>query len=145
MLGRWLDQPTEAGLIARKMAIEMARVHLTSGRDVLVPQLLGKLPFVHDLERLCVEAGARFIEVALLSSSDEAVDRFVRRSQRAELSTHRDAKALLDQSEDAISALHDYYVGVLEVISNRPSTHTIRTIDGLVDEAYGELLACVNR
>jgi len=37
MLGRWLDHPIEAGLTARRMALEMARVQLSAGRDVLVP------------------------------------------------------------------------------------------------------------
>lgn len=41
MLGRWLDTPTEAGLLVRQMAVEMARVHLCAGHDVVVPQFLG--------------------------------------------------------------------------------------------------------
>ncbi len=36
MLGRWLDEPTEAGLIARRIALEMARVQLAAGREVVV-------------------------------------------------------------------------------------------------------------
>lgn len=58
MLGHGLDEPTEAGLIARRMALEMARVQLTAGRDVLVPQFLGRPDFVVSLERLCHDVGA---------------------------------------------------------------------------------------
>ncbi|MGH3670462.1 MAG: hypothetical protein ACRDSH_07480, partial [Pseudonocardiaceae bacterium] len=42
MLGGWLDHPMEAGLIERGMAVEMARVQLRAGGDVLVPQFLGR-------------------------------------------------------------------------------------------------------
>jgi len=73
MLGRWLDTPTEAGLLARQMAVEMARVHLCAGHDVVVPQFLGRLDFIGVLQRLCEEVRAEFVEVVLLSNPDEAV------------------------------------------------------------------------
>jgi len=37
LLGGWADQPTEAGLLARKIAIGMARTALEAGRDVIIP------------------------------------------------------------------------------------------------------------
>jgi hypothetical protein len=89
MLGRWLERPMEAGLIARRMAIEMARVQLSGGRDVLVPQFLGRLDFVLELEELCTQVGAEFVEVALLSSPQDAADRFLRRAHHPETSAHR--------------------------------------------------------
>ena len=96
MLGRWLDTPTEAGLLARQMAVEMARVHLCAGHDVVVPQFLGRLDFIGVLQRLCEEVKAEFVEVVLLSNPDEAVSRFARRSyqstsawQRAGVAVHR--------------------------------------------------------
>jgi predicted kinase len=46
MLGRWLDHPIEAGLMARRMALEMTRVQLLAGHDVVIPQFLGRLNFV---------------------------------------------------------------------------------------------------
>jgi predicted kinase len=98
MLSCWLDHPVEAGLIARRLALEMARAQLSAGRDVLVPQFLGRLDFVLELEQLCRQVGAGFVELALLSSPQEAVDRFVQRSRHPETSVQRDAAALLDQS-----------------------------------------------
>ncbi|MDQ2739807.1 MAG: ATP-binding protein [Actinomycetota bacterium] len=80
MLGCWLDQPSESGLLARQLAIAMARVHLQAGHDVIVPQYLGRLEFVGMLEAVAVEVGARFVEFALISDSDDVVRRFQRRS-----------------------------------------------------------------
>jgi len=91
MLGRWLDHPTEAGLAARGMALEMARVQLSAGRDVLVPQFLGRIDFVLQLENLCREVDAEFVELVLFISPRDAADRFARRSRHPESSAHRDA------------------------------------------------------
>lgn len=139
MLGRWLDRPVEAGLIARRMALEMARVQVTAGRDVLVPQFLGRFDFLLELEHLAREVGADFVEVALLSSPEDAVDRFVRRSARPESSVHRDAQALLERSGGRGELLR-MYDDLLEVVASRPHTITVRSIDGRIEQAYRDLL-----
>jgi len=59
-----------------------------------VPQFLGRLDFVSALERLCDDVGADFIEVALLSSPQDTVDRFARRSAASQTAEHRNAQAL---------------------------------------------------
>ncbi len=143
MLGRWLDYPVEAGLLARRMALEIARVHLRAGRDVLVPQFLGRLEFVLELEHLCRDVGAEFVEVVLLSSPQDVVDRFVRRSVHPETSVHRDAQALLQRS-GGIGELPQMYDRLLQVVASRPRTLTVTTVDGQVDRAYRDLLAQIN-
>jgi predicted kinase len=140
MLGRWLDHSAEAGLLARRIAVEMARVHLAGGRDVLVPQFLGRLDFVLELERLADEVGAEFVEVVLLSDPQDAVDRFVRRSRRPEAASHRDAAALQDRM-GGIGALPAMYARLLEVVAGRPRTRVVRTVDGELESAYRDLLA----
>lgn len=103
MLGRWLDQPVEAGLIAQRMALEMARVQLTAGRDVLVPQFLGRLDFVLELEHLAGQVGADFVELALLSSPQDAADRFVRRSARPSRRCTATLKRCSNAAADGVS------------------------------------------
>lgn len=145
MLGRWLDEPVQAGQLARAMALEMARVHLVAGHDVLVPQLLGRLPFVEELAKLAGETNRPFVEIALLATSrDEATKRFHRRSDRGELLVHRDAQALAQQGPDLDEQLGDYYTAVLTVVDGRPGTCTITTVEGEIDQAYAELLRCLD-
>lgn len=140
LLGRWLDTPTEAGHLARGIALEMARVHLAAGHDVIVPQFLGRLEFVLALERLCDEVGAVFVELVLLSSPEEAADRFMRRSAQSADVDHQDAAALLER-EGGTGRLRDMYQQLLDVVSARQNTRAIMTVDGNVDQAYESLLA----
>lgn len=145
MLGRWPEAPVEAGKLARALALEMARVHLTAGHDVLVPQLLGQLPYVEELDRLARETRTHFVEIALLATSRaEAAARFHRRSDRDERPSHRDAQVLAQQSPDVGQLLADYYDAVLGVVENRPGTHTLTTVDGQLDQAYAALLSCLD-
>lgn len=51
------------------------RDQLADGRDVLVPQFLGRLNFVLELEDLCRQVGAEFVEW-LVSDPQEVVDQF---------------------------------------------------------------------
>lgn len=143
MLGRWLDHPTEAGLIARRQALEMARVQLSAGRDVLVPQFLGRLDFVLELEQLCRSVGADFIELALLSSPRDAVARFIRRSRHPDTSVQRDARVLLEQS-GGVDELPAMYERMLEVVASRPQTITLTTTDRQVEQAYRDLLTHID-
>ncbi len=143
LLGRWLDSPSEAGIIARKMALQMAAVQLEEGRDVVVPQLLGRIAFIEQLEQLCIECNAEFVETALVSSPDDAVRRFSRRSQNPEDDTHRAAKAL-QQKNGGDAGVVTMYQAMLDTIAQRPHTHLVETIDGEIDETYRRLLGCIH-
>lgn len=68
MLGGWRDDLHQAGLMARTMALAIAQIHLAAGRDVIVPQFLGRRDFLEQLERIAWEAGGEFREVVLLDS-----------------------------------------------------------------------------
>ena len=140
MLGGCLDQPAPAGLIARRLALAMARVQLGEGRDVVVPQYLGRLGFVLELEELCRQAGAQFVEVALLSDPPDAARRFARRSATSRTAEHRAARELLERA-GGLQELPAMYARLLEVIAARPRTLTVATVDGQVEQAYQALLA----
>jgi len=144
MLGGWLEAAHDAGLITRRMALAMARVQLAGGRDVVVPQFLGRLEFVLALEELCGQVGVDFVEVALLSSPQDAADRFVQRSRDPESEAHRDAGALLDRI-GGLGELGPMYDRLLEVVAIRPRTLVVTTVGGRPDRAYRDLLALLAR
>lgn len=132
MLGGWPQAPDEAGLTARRMALAMARVQLDAGRDVVVPQFLGRLDFVLQLDELCRETGAAFVEVALRCSAADVVHRFERRAAAPELRQAVDAAQLREMHER-----------LLAVVAARPGTVEIDSIDGDVDGTYRSLLAAI--
>ncbi len=139
MLGRWLVQPTDAGLPARDLAVAMARTQLDAGRDVLVPQYLGRLEFVETLQQLASEVGAAFIELALLSDRDDVVARFERRSATSADPAHRQT-AELQHRTGGREQLADTHDKLLAVVAARPATRVITTIDGDIKGVYAQLL-----
>ncbi len=144
LLGRWLEQPAEAGVLARRMAIGMARVALSAGHDVIVPQFLGRPDFLLQLEQLSLELGVAFVEVVLICTADEARGRFLSRSLHLETPAQRDARALVERSGgiNALAAMSDR---LLEVVASRPRTIAVSTADGQVERAYRDLLGAISR
>lgn len=144
MLGRWIDLPVESGLAARAVAIEMARTHLRARHDVIVPQYLGRVDFIHQLDQLSREVGVPFIETALLTDAADADERFTRRSKAPETNLHRDATAL-QQRDGGIAAVADAVARLKQVVAQRPNTRFIHSIDGKIDLTYQGLLAQLDR
>lgn len=140
MIGRWLETPGDAGLLARKHALAMIGTQLQAGHDVIVPQFLGRLDFIVQLEAAAAAHGVPFIEVALVSSADEATARFRRRSAHPEDQTHRDAAALESGRDDRIPGM---YAAMIAVTAQRPGTRFVATIDGDHDGTYARLLAAL--
>jgi 2-phosphoglycerate kinase len=142
MLGCWLDMPTEAGILARRIAIEMARISLREGHDVVVPQFLGRFDFILSLEDLCERIHAEFVEVALLGSREDMVRRFSRRTQESPREEHRLAAELLERS-GGTNELHNMYNRLVEVLATRPSTRVVTSVDGQLEQTYLDFLAVV--
>jgi predicted kinase len=140
MLGGWRDHPREAGLQARRMAIELARLQLRKERDVVVPQFLGRLDFVDELAELSATERARFVEIVLRSAAGDDEDRFRRRAADPQTPAHHDATALYERTAWTFPEM---YRAMLDVVGRRPATVTIWTVEGDVDGAYRNLLAAV--
>lgn len=122
------------------MAIAMARVHLDAGHDVVVPQFIGRLDFVHALEQMCRETDAEFVEVALLSNPQDAVARFLGRSHDPKTPEHHGAWEL-QQRRGGREELPHMYARPLDVVASRPRTRTVVTVEGQIEQAYRDLSA----
>jgi predicted kinase len=149
-LGRWLDEPTEAGLAARSLAVAMARTHLRSGRDVIVPQFLARAGFAGELETLATECDAEFVSIALIVDRDTARSSFAARSDETVERTHRDAAAMVDRSPDTdpIGDMFDRFVTYLDsrsdihrIDANRGAIdHTVRAVEDILSRYEPEIL-----
>jgi hypothetical protein len=139
LIGQWRDNQEAGGLLARAIALAAARTHLAAGHDVVIPQFLGRLAFIEQVERLAGEVGAEFREVVLLDSKDNALRRFTERSRSSTDQAHVQAHDALDRSGglDELSAMYDRLVAILAA---RPATRVVHSRSGHVDDAYREFL-----
>jgi predicted kinase len=139
MLGQWQSDPIEAGLLARAMTLEMARVHLRSGHDVIIPQYLGRPQFLEQAEQVAADVDVPFAEFVLMDGRDNAVQRFTDRTAAAATPAHTEAGTLMDQfgGKPALEAMYDR---LLLVLSHRRKAQVIQTRAGEIDAAYTELV-----
>ena len=77
----WASGSTSTKHVARDLAVELARVHLRRGHDVVVPQYVGRREFVERLHALADEVGTPFVEVVVTDDDEQIVARF--RARRA--------------------------------------------------------------
>jgi len=139
LLGRWIDHQERAGWMARALALHMARVHLVDGHDVVVPQLLGRPPFIEQLEQLAEAVPATFFEIVLLDSKELALERFSARRVQPTLPGRFNPHEVLDRigGMTAVDALYDR---LMDLLAMRPEAVIIETKAGDVDGSYAELL-----
>jgi predicted kinase len=135
MLGGWVDDPQRAGLTARSLALVMAQAHLAAGRDVIVPQFLGRPDYIEQLAGVASRSAATFVEMALWIDRSRAITAFVDRRAAPSAQTHHDAATLVDRSEhaDPVGKMDDAFVSVLE---QRPATRTVEVISGDIDQTF---------
>ena len=139
-LGRWADDPAASGVAARRLAIAAAGVHLDAGHDVVVPQFLGRVAFIEQLERAAAEHGSEFIEIALVSSAEDASRRFQARHASVD-QNHADARLL--QSLPGADSIETMYERMLAMLGTRPHVRYVRTVDGAIDATFEALLSAL--
>lgn len=138
-LGGWLDHPTPAGLLARRMAVAMAREALSDDHDVVVPQFLARPEFIARLGALAADVAARFVEVALVQGVDQAVARLRQREAEPMDDTQRDAHRLLARS-GGIESVADLHAALNALVAQRPATAIVEPIPGDFEGTYRGLL-----
>ena len=118
LIRTWIggDAAEHAGA-ARHLSLAMARAHLETGYDVVVPQLVARLDQVERYERAAAEAGAELVEVVLHGGVVES-----------------------RVPEAAVPHLVEYAEGLAHVVAARPGTHRLATRHGDVDSAYRALV-----
>lgn len=140
MIGGWRDQFVETGQIVRPLALAMASIHLRGGRDVVVPQYLGKISEVERLEAVASNSGAQFCELVLTDTKHQALRRFAQRGDDDELDWHRYIQQFVrDNGGDGF--LSRMYDQLGEVIQARPSARVLTTTAGAIEQGYAALIS----
>jgi hypothetical protein len=144
-----LDDHPLALALALALALDLDRVRGLIGRwrwpgptcppgtDVVVPQYLGRLAFIEQLDGVTRWAGADFRELALMDTEGASIRGFQRRTSvdRSADPTHLVAADEIDRMGGE-PRLRQMYADLLAVVDARPATQVIETRDGGADDAY---------
>ena len=139
LIGGWHDHESEAGILARSIALAGARVHLVAGYDVVIPQLVARLTFIEQATTLAGQVNSTFHEVVLIDSKENAVRRFVHRTKTSPDPGHRDVAEMVERQGGLIE-LEAMYDRLMTMVATRPATRMINTRDGEVDQAYRDFV-----
>ena len=141
LIGRWDEHEQESGRLARRMALAMAREHLTAGYDVVVPQLLIRPEFAMQLRDLAADVGAAFHEIVLLDKQAAAAARFrARAADDLWRSHHAEAVRMID----AAGGFGAMYQRLVDAIPALPDPVVVTTQAGETDSAYEAVLRAIN-
>jgi predicted kinase len=141
LIGHWDDNETESGRLARLMALEMARTHLSEGHDVVVPEYVARPEFAQQLALVATDCRATFHEVVLWAAEDVAGVRFDGRSKDPELlDHHRDASRMIRRA-GGFKAMYEH---LGDVLAQLPGAIVLRTDDSNVEDTYRTLTSTLD-
>lgn len=143
LIGGWRDRFAETGEIVRPIALGMAGTHLRAGRDVVLPQFLGRLSEIERFEAVAGENGAEFCEIVLMDSRERSVERFARRGEDDDLPWHGQIKEIVAEQGGAslLAAMHDQ---LTEVVRMRPTATVLTSEAGAVQRTYEALVGILD-
>jgi predicted kinase len=106
-LGRWDDDLRASGLHFRRLALALAREHVSAGYDVVLGQYLARTAFIEDLERLAADVDARFFELVLDLDAPALAERLAGRSRAPSRPEHPVNNSLVgpDDAEALVRSL----------------------------------------
>lgn len=144
LIGGWRERFAETGEIVRPVALSMAATHLRGGRDVVMPQYLGRLSELERFETVACDSGAVFYEVVLMDGKQRSVERFNRRGENSELDWHRQVQEIVDRSggQELLARMYDQLAVVLAA---RPGAIVLASVAGAIQQTYEALTAILDQ
>jgi predicted kinase len=141
LVGGWSDDFAAAGGFIRPAALAMITAYLTSGHDVVLPQMLTDPVELARFEASATAAGADFVERVLLDDVDRVVARFQRRGADAPGDPWHDQVRAIVAAEGGDASLARRHAALLRLLEQRPDAVVVRSEEGAVEETYARLVA----
>lgn len=130
----WREDFSAAFLAATTYGVALAKSHLHGGQDVVVPQLVTIFDQGNPFEAAAAEAGARFIEVALLAGIDEHTRRLREKKPAS------DVEARIQSGLETGDLMEKIRGHLAEYLHGRPDTIQLDTTGLTVDQTYVRLV-----
>jgi predicted ABC-type ATPase len=143
LIGGWRDQFAKTGEIVRPIALTMASTHLRGGRDVVMPQYLGRVSEIERFEAAAHTGGAVFCEVILMDAKQRSVERFTRRGAGGELPWHRQVQEIVER-DGGLALLADMHDQLTHVMAARPNAIVLPSTEGAIRQTYEALTAILD-
>jgi len=143
LVGGWRHRFAETGAIVRPLALSMAGTHLRGGRDVVLPQYLGRLTEIERFEAVAHDSGAVFCEIVLMDAKQQSLERFYRRGEDSELPWHRHVQEIVEH-HGGPALLADMYDQLTAVLAGRPDATVLPSPAGAVQQTYQALTAILD-
>lgn len=142
LVGGWRERFAETGEIVRPLALGMAGAHLRGGRDVVMPQFLGRLSEIERFEAVAHDSGAAFCQIVLMDTKEHALERFYRRDNGA-ADWHQHVHEVVERGggQAFLARMYDQLTAVLAA---RPQAIVIPSAAGATGQAYQALTAALN-
>lgn len=141
LIGGWSHDFQLAGSLIRPAALGMIEGYLTSGRDVVLPQLLIDPAEIALFEATARRCNAQFIERILMDDRESSVARF---NRRAEADTHDPWHATvhaLVAAQGGDDALRERHAALHSLTEKRPDAVVVQSAVGAVEATYELLVA----
>lgn len=133
LVGGWQDDFFGTVDLVRPLAVTMAATHLSSGHDVVMPQLVTRRSERDRFAETARAAGADYVEFVLLAPAQVAVDRFTRRDH------HIDGAVEALGGAAMIHRICEQFTDYLT-----PDTEIIQTGGHDADQTYTTLMAALS-
>lgn len=142
LVGGWDRDFAGTGGLIRPAALALIGAYLQNGHDVVLPQLIVRLSELERFELAGRQAGATFVEIALMDDRAAAVGRFLRRGLGPEDPWNARVSRVVEADVGAQQLGVDYDA-LLEMLTDRPDAHLIASVEGDPGATYQSLLAAL--
>jgi predicted ABC-type ATPase len=133
LIGGWRDRFSESFDAAIHLAAAMARVHLASGRDVIMPQMMTTVNAeeLADFESAAVAARAEYLQILLTANVEPSVERCMERAKGGD--RHQEVVSKVIEENGGRDFLRELHSQVTQFSAGRPP-HAVIECEGLTVE-----------
>lgn len=139
-LGGSAGRFAENGEVVRPLALAMVTTHVRGGRDVVLPQYLGRTGEIARFEQAARDGGASFAHVVLMDDEDASVRRF---DARGDEGWHAEVRSIV-AGIGGETFLRQMHRQLRVVMAERPEVVEVPSVEGDPDATYAALLAALD-
>ncbi len=142
LLGQWQASMPRSEVQKYKFAYALSSVHLADGYNVVVADHIQNPEVYRRFQKIAEVHCAMFVEVVLLSTVDDAIERCKTRARKLGHETGFRPGGVLDTSgrEAKLASMHE---NMLAAVASRENMIRIESIEGDIEGAYRQLLMAV--